>query len=115
MNTTRGCSLLGPAALQREVIYATQDTDRGDHADVQAVRTDDGDDRHGGFEKNSAERILADGAADLVSFGKSFIANPDLPARFRQGAPLNRPNPETFYAGGEQGYTDDPTLGSSSE
>ncbi|RJT08142.1 alkene reductase [Halococcus sp. IIIV-5B] len=70
---------------------------------------------NGGFVKNSAERILADGTADLVSFGKSFIANPDLPARFRQGAPLNRPNPETFYAGGEQGYTDYPALSSLSE
>ena len=53
---------------------------------------------------------LSAGAADLVAFGRLFLANPDLPARFAQGAPLNTPDPDTFYGGDERGYTDYPTL-----
>jgi len=50
------------------------------------------------------------GLADLVCFGRPFIANPDLVARLRAGAPLNTPDRATFYAGGAPGYTDYPTL-----
>jgi 2,4-dienoyl-CoA reductase-like NADH-dependent reductase (Old Yellow Enzyme family) len=50
------------------------------------------------------------GAADLVAFGRLFLANPDLPARFAKGAPLNTPDPDTFYGGDERGYTDYPSL-----
>ncbi|TDQ78962.1 N-ethylmaleimide reductase [Dongia mobilis] len=63
------------------------------------------------FTQESAEAALAAGEVDAVAFGKAFIANPDLPARFRLGAPLNAPRPETFYAGGAEGYTDYPALG----
>ena len=49
--------------------------------------------------------------ADLVCFGRPFIANPDLVDRLRIGAPLNVPDRATFYAGGAPGYTDYPTLG----
>jgi 2,4-dienoyl-CoA reductase-like NADH-dependent reductase (Old Yellow Enzyme family) len=63
-----------------------------------------------GFTRETAEQALAAGEADAVAFGKPFIANPDLPERFRQHAPLNAPNPETFYAQGPQGYTDYPFL-----
>ena len=62
-----------------------------------------------GFTKESAERAIADGRADAISFGKSFIANPDLVERFRTGAELNTPDPSTFY-GGEKGYVDYPVL-----
>lgn len=48
--------------------------------------------------------------ADLVAYGQLFIANPDLPARFRLGAPLNRPQRSTFYGGDAAGYTDYPAL-----
>jgi len=48
--------------------------------------------------------------ADLVAFGRPFIANPDLVERLRTGAPLNAPEVATFYGGGEKGYTDYPTL-----
>jgi N-ethylmaleimide reductase len=48
--------------------------------------------------------------ADLVSFGRSFIANPDLPQRFALDAPLNTPDESTFYGSGPQGYTDYPSL-----
>ncbi|MGZ9083679.1 MAG: alkene reductase [Rhodoplanes sp.] len=62
------------------------------------------------FTQETAERTLAAGEADAVAFGKLFLANPDLPERFRLHAPLNAPQPETFYAKGPQGYTDYPFL-----
>lgn len=46
-----------------------------------------------------------------MSFGTPFLANPDLVERFRRGAPLNAPDPATFYQGEAQGYTDYPALG----
>lgn len=64
----------------------------------------------GGFTAQSAEAALNAGYADLVAFGRMFIANPDLPKRLVSGAPLNEPNPKTFYGGGEAGYTDYPHL-----
>lgn len=64
----------------------------------------------GGFTAQTAEDALRSGTADLVAFGRSFIANPDLPQRLAQGAPLNPPDRATFYGGGERGYTDYPTL-----
>ena len=57
----------------------------------------------------AAEAIFA-GEADIVSFGRAFLANPDLPRRFELGAELNEPDPDTFYGGDERGYTDYPTL-----
>jgi len=59
-----------------------------------------------GFTKEKAETYLAEGWADAIAFGVPFISNPDLPERFRRNAPLNPPDPATFYAGGEKGYTD---------
>lgn len=64
----------------------------------------------GGFDRDSAEAWLEQGRADLIVFGRKFIANPDLPERFRRRAPLNPDDPTTFYAGGAKGYTDYPTL-----
>ncbi|MCU1249871.1 MAG: alkene reductase, partial [Edaphobacter sp.] len=52
----------------------------------------------------TGQRLLDEGKADAVAFGKLFIANPDLPARFAKGLPLNRPNAATFYAPGPEGY-----------
>ena len=60
----------------------------------------------GGFDRESAEEWLQKGRADLIAFGRKFIANPDLPERFRRGAPLNIDDPATYYGGGERGYTD---------
>jgi N-ethylmaleimide reductase len=54
--------------------------------------------------------VLAEGAADLIAFGKPFLANPDLVERLKRGAPLNAPDKATFYGGGAKGYTDYPTL-----
>jgi 2,4-dienoyl-CoA reductase-like NADH-dependent reductase (Old Yellow Enzyme family) len=58
----------------------------------------------------TGESLLAKGEADAVAYGQLFIANPDLPLRFAKHAPLNKPDPETFYAPGEHGYTDYPFL-----
>jgi 2,4-dienoyl-CoA reductase-like NADH-dependent reductase (Old Yellow Enzyme family) len=58
----------------------------------------------------SAEELLAKGEADAAAWGKLFIANPDLPRRFAEAAPLNEPDPSTFFASGPRGYTDYPTL-----
>lgn len=57
-----------------------------------------------------ANALLAEGKADAVAFGTAFLANPDLPERFRRNAPLNVPNRATFYGGGAEGYTDYPAL-----
>ena len=65
---------------------------------------------NGGYDKARANAAIASGAADAVAFGVLFLANPDLVERFRQDAPLNEPDPETFYGGGARGYTDYPTL-----
>jgi 2,4-dienoyl-CoA reductase-like NADH-dependent reductase (Old Yellow Enzyme family) len=63
-----------------------------------------------GFTFETAQQVLAAGEADAVAWGRAFIANPDLVARFAKGAKLNEPSPETFYASGPKGYIDYPTL-----
>lgn len=63
-----------------------------------------------GYDRASAESALADGAADLIAFGRPFIANPDLVRRYAQDAPLNELDPTTLYGGGAKGYTDYPEL-----
>jgi 2,4-dienoyl-CoA reductase-like NADH-dependent reductase (Old Yellow Enzyme family) len=62
-----------------------------------------------GFDLQSANRILAEGKADAVAFGKLAIANPDLPQRLADHAPLNEWDASTFYAGGAKGYIDYPS------
>ncbi len=62
------------------------------------------------YTQQQAEQVIAAGEADAVGFGKLWIANPDLVERFRSGAPLNDPNPETFYTHGPEGYIDYPAL-----
>lgn len=64
----------------------------------------------GGHDQYSAHRLIEEGNADLVGFGRLFIANPDLPARFRLNASLLEPDRSTFYTGGSRGYTDYPAL-----
>lgn len=64
----------------------------------------------GGFTGKSAEAIVASGDADLVAFGRHFIANPDLPERLRRNLPLNPYDRATFFGGTEVGYTDYPFL-----
>ena len=65
---------------------------------------------NGNYDLDSARDALDSGYADLISFARSFLANPDLPERLRSGGPINVPDESTFYGGGEEGYTDYPTL-----
>jgi 2,4-dienoyl-CoA reductase-like NADH-dependent reductase (Old Yellow Enzyme family) len=62
------------------------------------------------IDQKTGQQLLDEGKADAVAFGKLFIANPDLPVRFAKHAPLNRPEPNTFYASGMHGYTDYPSF-----
>ena len=62
------------------------------------------------FTKATAEQVVASGEADAVAFGVPFLANPDLPERFRRNAALNTPDQSTFYASGPKGYTDYPFM-----
>lgn len=59
-----------------------------------------------GYTSEEANQQIAEGKIDAVSFGTSFIANPDLPDRMKAGTPLNQPDPATFYTQGAKGYTD---------
>ena len=63
-----------------------------------------------GYTADEATKAIANGSVDEVAFGTSFLANPDLPARIKAGAPLNAPNPATFYSPGPVGYTDYPAM-----
>ncbi|AJX12645.1 alkene reductase [Burkholderia ubonensis] len=65
----------------------------------------------GGFDGDGAEAILQTGDADLVAFGRHFIANPDLPERLRRKLPLNVYDRTTFFGGTDVGYTDYPAYG----
>jgi N-ethylmaleimide reductase len=65
---------------------------------------------NGGYDRTHGNRAVEDGAADLVAYGKLFLANPDLPKRFERNSRLNAPDEKTFYGGDERGYTDYPFL-----
>jgi 2,4-dienoyl-CoA reductase-like NADH-dependent reductase (Old Yellow Enzyme family) len=63
-----------------------------------------------GLDQATGQRLLDEGMADAVGYGKLFSANPDLPERFARHAALNKPDPDTFYAPGPHGYIDYPAL-----
>jgi N-ethylmaleimide reductase len=65
---------------------------------------------NGGYDRDKGNKLIQDETANLVSYGKNFLANPDLPRRFKANAPLNTPDESTFYGGDEKGYTDYPIL-----
>ena len=65
---------------------------------------------NGDYDRDSAIAAVAGEQADFVAFGKLFIANPDLPERLRRDGPYNAPRPDSFYAGGAEGYDDYPAL-----
>ncbi|WP_353719179.1 hypothetical protein [Dyadobacter sp. 676] len=65
----------------------------------------------GGYTAETAEMALQTGLADLIAFGKPYIANPDLTERFRLNIPLANGDPETYYQGGDEGYIDYPAAG----
>lgn len=62
----------------------------------------------GGYDPETAEQALIDGRADIIAFGRPFLANPDLPRRIRDGLSLNAPDPSTFFGGDQRGYVDYP-------
>ena len=64
----------------------------------------------GGYNRERAIAALKQNHADLITFGRHYLANPDLPRRFREGAPLNKYVRDTFYGGDDKGYTDYPFL-----
>ena len=66
----------------------------------------------GGLDHSSAEKVLIEGRADLIAFGRPFLSNPDLVARMQKNATLNPPDMSTFYTPGPKGYTDYPMLSS---
>lgn len=66
-----------------------------------------------GYTPDEGALAIAEEKVDAIAFGTSFLANPDLPARIRAGAALNKPNPAKFYSPGAQGYTDYPTMAGS--
>ncbi|GAB2500043.1 alkene reductase [Arenimonas alkanexedens] len=70
---------------------------------------------NGGYDGARAQTDLATGLADLVSFGRPFIANPDLPERLRTGAPIAEVDADTLYTPGAAGYTDYPRHGAGAE
>lgn len=93
------------------------------NSDVNAIDSDAPDAAHtfrdafggpiisaGGYVSETAARAVAEGGADAIAFGRLFIANPDLPNRFRRGATLNRYDRPTFYEGGARGYVDYPAM-----
>jgi N-ethylmaleimide reductase len=65
---------------------------------------------NGGYDFDAGNAVIARGEADLVAFGVPFLANPDLPVRFRKRASLNTPDQATFYSGEEKGYVDYPAM-----
>jgi len=65
---------------------------------------------NGGYDKSRGNAAIASGAADMIAYGIPYLANPDLPQRFKQNAPLNEADPTTFYGGDSHGYTDYPLL-----
>lgn len=64
----------------------------------------------GGYDRDRAESDILSGKADLIAVGRGFLANPDLPERWKTGTPLNAPDMNTFYTPGEKGYTDYPLM-----
>lgn len=64
----------------------------------------------GNYDADKAQRLIRAGLIDAAAFGRTFIANPDLPARLERDLPLNPPVPKTFYGGDHRGYTDYPAL-----
>jgi N-ethylmaleimide reductase len=63
-----------------------------------------------GYSGEEAARDIAAGKLHAVAFGVSFLANPDLPERFKMNAALNQPDPDTFYTFGPEGYIDYPAM-----
>ena len=99
-------------------LHCIEGQTRGDNAasdfDFQLLRRKFGGQyiANNGYDQTLAARVIAEGKADMVAFGRPYIANPDLVERFRHSAPLTEADKETFYGGGAKGYTDWPAMAS---
>jgi N-ethylmaleimide reductase len=97
-------------------LHCIEGQTRGDNAaasfDFQSLRKKFGGCyiANNGYDQALAHDVIARGQADMVAFGRPFIANPDLVERFRRHAELAQAPSDTFYGGGARGYTDWPTL-----
>ncbi len=99
-------------------IEVVEDSFQGNHADgrpesvIDAIQANFKGSyiANGAYTAEEARRRISAGRCDLVTFGRPFIANPDLPERFQQDAPLNKWDDSTFYGGDAKGYTDYPAL-----
>lgn len=60
------------------------------------------------FDQEKGNKVILDGEADLVAYGKPYISNPDLVERFKHGIELADWDKDTFYTQGKEGYTDYP-------
>ncbi len=98
----RGLLYVHVVASQNDAFSATLDSIRGAFGGPVIL--------NGGFDAERAKAALAGGRADLISFGRPFIANPDLVERMRRGVELATPQPQTFYTPGREGYVDYPAL-----
>ncbi|MBT8096538.1 MAG: alkene reductase [Woeseia sp.] len=101
---------LGQRALA--YLHVIESDDDSDALDYDALKTSCGGVymANDGYEIEDARNSINNGRADLVSFGKLFISNPDLPERLLKDAPLACADPDTFYGGGEEGYIDYPEM-----
>ncbi|MDQ6958389.1 MAG: alkene reductase [Mariprofundaceae bacterium] len=105
-HTATALSGLGLAFLH--VVEVSMAGEPCESVDMQQLRTrfDGVYIANGGYDKQRANAAITKGRADLISFGVPFLANPDLPERFRRDAPLNEADQASFYGGDEHGYTD---------
>jgi len=94
---------IGPHALSHRVVMAPLTRIRSEPGDVPGALM-----AEYYSQRATAEEVLKAGDADLVAFGRDFIANPDLPERIRHDRPLNAYDRDTFYGGTEVGFTDYP-------
>ncbi len=93
---------------------STEDDPRFDYDQLRRSWRESGGDGlwmlNNGYDLDAAQSAIERGEADMISFGRAFLANPDLVKRFALGAPLNEPDVPTFYGGGAAGFTDYPVL-----
>jgi len=106
-------SEFGPAYLH--VVEVSMAGEHDESVDMQQIRQrfNGAYIANGGYDKARGQVAIAEGKADLVAFGTSYLANPDLLERFRLDAALNAPDQATFYGGDAKGYTDYPALAGS--
>lgn len=92
--------------------FPGNDTDKNEKSLIETLRAlyDGFYIGNGDYDADHAVQSIKSGHADAITFGRPFIANPDLPERYRVHSDLNTPDSDTFYGGGAEGYIDYPFL-----